>query len=206
MNIPHHGHPILWLLYLYAFEQQLSRQEISHGMLSQTLAHGTWYIVPRLWFAQVYWVLLFQATRYRQAFHPCQPHDNPGDNIAVPPLAHEIQNPSMKKVSCHQYARHCKANYIAGSLSNSHQMHLNLYSVSYIFKSVLRIDSVLTSKIVSVPNSFLHWSISSHICAAFSTSNFLAFKNLHTRYTRMKNHQLVFDSWKHQYEVKFHPY
>ena len=35
-----------------------------------------------------------------------------------------------------------------------------------------------TSIIVSAPNSFLHWSMSDHICFAFSISNFLAFKNL----------------------------
>lgn len=33
--------------------------------------------------------------------------------------------------------------------------------------------------IVSAPNSFLHWSISVHICFAFSMSNFLALKNLY---------------------------
>jgi hypothetical protein len=36
-----------------------------------------------------------------------------------------------------------------------------------------------TSKIASAPNSFLHLSISAHICVAFSESNFLAFRNLH---------------------------
>lgn len=36
----------------------------------------------------------------------------------------------------------------------------------------------ITSMRVSAPNSFLHWSISLHICFDFSISNFLAFKNL----------------------------
>lgn len=39
-------------------------------------------------------------------------------------------------------------------------------------------ESLITSKIVSAPNSFLHRSISAHICIAFSESNFLAFRNL----------------------------
>lgn len=39
--------------------------------------------------------------------------------------------------------------------------------------------STTTSMIVSAPNSFLHWSISDHICFDFSMSNFLALKNLH---------------------------
>jgi hypothetical protein len=39
--------------------------------------------------------------------------------------------------------------------------------------------SMNTSMIVSASNSFLHCSISAHICFAFSMSNFLALKNLY---------------------------
>ena len=39
-------------------------------------------------------------------------------------------------------------------------------------------SNVITSIIVSAPNSFLHWIISAHMCFAFSISNFLAFRNL----------------------------
>lgn len=44
--------------------------------------------------------------------------------------------------------------------------------------SILEVKKV-TSTMVSVPNSFLHWSILAHICFVFSMSNFRAFRNLH---------------------------
>lgn len=74
------------------------------------------------------------------------------------------------------------------------------------------IFDVLTSSIVSAPNSFLHWIVSAHICFAFSISNFLAFKNLQGRLVNQLQitHSLHYDfqrisykySWLHIVEVK----
>jgi hypothetical protein len=49
---------------------------------------------------------------------------------------------------------------------------------------------MITSRIVSAPNSFRHRSMSAHICIAFSASNFLAFKNLHHVFIQIGEFQI----------------
>jgi hypothetical protein len=51
-------------------------------------------------------------------------------------------------------------------------------SISQVLLAVQNWLAVTTSRMVSVPNSFIHFSISDHISIALSASNFLALRNL----------------------------
>jgi hypothetical protein len=51
-------------------------------------------------------------------------------------------------------------------------------SISQVLLAVQNWLAVTTSRMVSVPNSFLHFSISDHISIALSALNFLALRNL----------------------------
>lgn len=59
--------------------------------------------------------------------------------------------------------------FLMNTLANSYEFQYEKRDVKFLG---------VTSKIVSARKSFLHWSMSAHICFVFSISNFLAFRNL----------------------------
>lgn len=64
------------------------------------------------------------------------------------------------------------------------------YSFVNTLALLLALTDFITSRIVSVPYSFLQLSISSHIWIVLSLLNSLAFKNLHTRKIKTKKSRL----------------
>lgn len=157
-DVPRPGHQVWWLWNQCASWLPTCRQGISPGRPSRTPAHGTWCTFPPRWFA---WACLDRpcpVVRCTPAGLPCRHHGNLEDSTGARRRAHWTRTPDQM-------------NPIYNNIRNRFKLKLR--------QTWQSIESLFTSNIVSVPNSFLHLSISAHICIAFSKSNFLAFRNLH---------------------------
>lgn len=141
-------------------------------MFSRTLWHGIWYSAPWLWLASTWWHRLGPISRCILVAHLYRLRDVLEDNIARLQRVPWIQSPSIKGTKMSEQKG-----------ENNKQLGTKMVKYMKLVTNPLKshryhCSETNTSVMVSAPNSFLHWSISDHICLDFSRSNFLALRNL----------------------------